>query len=170
MARTEYVYLQGKAKWFRGHTPDEWGKWKHVLYPNEESLKKIRELQTSEEGGPTGIKNVLKKDEDGYSITLSRPASKTIKGKVVGFAPPEVLEADGKTPLRNALVGNGSDITTKIEVYTHPTPGGGKARAARWVSSRIDTLIPYESKRDFTEAQEKATRGLSDQPTQADYF
>src|SRR5712671_946896 len=104
MAKTDYVFLQGKTKWFRPNAPNEWGKWTHVLYPNEESLNKIRDLQTSTDK-TTGIKNILKKDEDGYSITLSRPTSKTIKGKVVGFAPPEVLEVDGKTPLRNALVG-----------------------------------------------------------------
>lgn len=162
---TDIVYLQGKVKWFRANQPDEWNKYKHVLYPNPESLEKIRDLQTST-SGVTGIKNILKKDEDGYCISISRPASKTIKGKVVGFAPPEVLEADGKTPLRNVLVGNGSDVTTKVEVYTHGTPGGGRAKAMRWASSRIDNLVPYESRRDFTEKESEAVEGLAEQPPQ----
>ena len=163
--KTEFVYLQGKVKWFRAQQPDEYGKWKHVLYPNAESLEKIRDLQLSQDG-VTGIKNVLKKDEDGYSMTFSRPASKEIRGKIVGFAPPDVFESDGKTPMRNVNVGNGSDVTTKIAVYSHGTPGGGRAKAARWESSRIDNLVPYNPPRDYTDSEEKSARGLSDQPAQ----
>lgn len=156
---TEYKYVQGKAKWAKLQQPDEWGKWKIVLYPNPESLEMIRDLQAQ------GIKNVIKKDEDGYYTTFSRPTSIQAKGKVVGLAPPEVLEADGKTVFKN-LIGNGSDVTLKLEVYQHGTPGGGKAKAARLMSIRVDNLVPFEMKRDFDDNQKELVDGLDKQPAQ----
>lgn len=155
---TEYVYIQGKLSWVKTQTPDEWGKWKCTVHPNAASLDKIRDLQAE------GLKNVLKKDEDGYYVAFSRPTQKMIKGKVVGLAPPEILQADGKTPLTGVLVGNGSDGTVKLEVYSHGTPGGGKAKAARLLSIRVDNLIPFEMKRDFTRGQQEAVLGLEEVP------
>jgi hypothetical protein len=169
MARSEYVYLKGKAKWFRHTRPDEWGNWKHDIYLDDASVDLIRELQLTK-GGVSGIKNVLKKDEDGYYMSLRRPTQKIMKGKVVGFQPPEVLDGattlpDGSNPpLRDTTVGNGSDITTKCMVYQHPTPGGGQARAMRWESTRIDNLVPYEGRSEFTEQEAKMVDGLIEQP------
>ena len=158
MAKTRFVFVKGKTKWFRSHLPDPWNKYKHVLYPDQESLELLRDLQAQ------GMKNPIKKDEDGWYVTLSRPASKEIRGKVVGFTPPEVLMADGVTPLRDTMVGNGSDVTTKLEVYKHKTPGGGEAVAARWLSSRIDNLIPFDGKKDFDEGEQRAVKGLDTEP------
>lgn len=154
--KTDYVYVQGKLSWVKTQVPDEWGKWKCTLHPNDESLNKIRDLQAE------GLKNVLKKDEDGYLITFSRPTQKLMKGKVVGMAPPEILMADGKTPLQGVLVGNGSDGTLKLEVYSHGTPGGGKAKAARLLSIRVDNLIPFEINRDFDRNQKDKVAGLEE--------
>jgi hypothetical protein len=137
--------------------PDEWGKWKVTVHPTEASLEKVRELQGE------GIKNVLKKDDDGYKVTFSRPTQKMVKGKVIGLTPPEVLQADGKTPLTGVLVGNGSDGTVKLEVYSHGTPGGGKAKAARLLSIKVDNLIPFEMNRDFDDKQKEAVQGLDEQ-------
>jgi len=157
MASTEYVFVKGKLSWVKTTVPNEWGKWTCTIHPNEESLNKIRDLQAE------GVKNVLKKDDDGYYVTFSRPTQKMIKGKVIGLAPPEVLQADGKTPLTGQLVGNGSDGVVKVEVYSHSTPGGGKAKAARLLSIKIDNLIPFELKRDFTAGQQEAVAGLPEQ-------
>lgn len=157
MAATEYVYIKGKLSWVKTQVPDEWGKWKVTVHPTPESLEKIRELQGE------GIKNVLKKDDDGYKCTFSRPTQKMVKGKVIGLTPPEVLQADGKTPLTGVLVGNGSDGTVKLEVYQHGTPGGGKAKAARLLSIKVDNLIPFEMKRDFDSKQQEAVKGLDEQ-------
>lgn len=164
MAKNEYYYFQGKCKWFRPLKTNEWGKWSHVLYPNDEALEKIRELQSE------GVKNVLKKDEDGYFISIGRNSEIKRKSdgggvKMVGMTPPEVIDKEGK-PCGLINVGNGSDITTKVEVYSHGTPGGGKAKAMRWMSSRIDNLIPYEAVKDEYPAEAKQTDGLSKQPEQ----
>jgi hypothetical protein len=161
--KNEDVYIQGKTKWFRPDKPDHQfppPRWSHVIYPNAASLDIIRGLQAR------GLKNVLKKDDDGYYMTFSRKTERSVKGKLMGMQPPAVFEADGTTPFKGGLVGNGSDVTTKLQVYEHSTPSGNKAVAARWESTRIDHLIPYEAKRDFTEVEAQAAKGLDIQPPQ----
>lgn len=169
MARTEYIYLKGKVKWCRPHQPDPWGNWKTDLYPDAESLSIVKQLKETKDG-VTGIKNVIKKDEEGEYITLRRPQQKPIGGKLVAFTPPEVLDGsqtlpDGSSPpLRDTAIGNGTDATVKLQVYTHKTPGGGQARAIRWEAIRIDNLVTFSGRSDFTEDEEKQTRGLAEQP------
>lgn len=171
MAKSEFLYLKGKVKWCRPSAVDQWGNWKTELYPDAASLEILKELQAPK-GNIAGVKTVLKKDEDGYFCTIRRPREKQYGGKAVGFAPPEVLDGsqtlpDGSNPpLRDINIGNGSDATIKIVVYTHRVPGAGdaKGRAIRWEAIRIDNLVPFTGKKDFNENEEQATRGLSEQP------
>ncbi len=157
--KSEYIYLQGKVSWFRPKIPDQWNNWSTQLHPNPESLEKIRELQAE------GIKNQIKKDDDGYFTRFKRPVTKETKtGKILSFAPVEVFDADGK-PF-DGPVGNGSDATLKIEVYEHGTPGGGTAKAARWVSARIDNLVPFSPDTDYNDEQKAAAEGVMQQPEQ----
>ncbi len=158
-AKTVHKYIQGKASWFKSQQTNQWNKYSVQIHPNDEGLVIIRDLQSE------GLKNQLKKDDDGYYTTFSRPAMKEFaNGRIVTFQPPEVFDKDG-IPFYGQ-VGNGSDVTLKIEVYEHNTPGGGKAKAARWVSAKIDNLVPYTPERDLTPDQEKAAFGLKDQPAQ----
>ncbi len=157
--KTEYVYIQGKVSWLKARTTNQWNKYSVQIHPKPADLEKIRDLQAE------GLKNMIKKDEDGYFVTFNRPVSKSFKsGKVLTYTPPEVFDKDGN-PF-DGPVGNGSDATLKIEVYQHETPGGGRAKAARWVSARIDNLVPYESDRDLTEDQKELREGLKEQPEQ----
>jgi len=169
MANVNFVYLQGKTKWFRHSAPNKFGNWSHDLYLDPTSLEKWKELQENSED-VQGIKNRLKRDEDGDFVTLRRPVEKQMRtGKKVGFAPPEVFMADGVTPLRGVLVGNTSDITTKLEVYQHFIPGtkDKKAKAIRWLSSKVDNLVPFENTgEDLTENEQRASKGLDKQPAQ----
>lgn len=159
MANREDVYIRGKVKWLKAVTANDWNKWTVVVYPVADDLEKIRDLQGQ------GLKNVLKKDEDGYYTTFSRPVNKVIRGKVIAFHPPKIVDKDNQ-PLDPTKIGNGSDATIKLEVYEHGTPGGGKAKAARWEAARIDNLVPYEPDRDFTDSEKAAVAGLKDQPEQ----
>jgi hypothetical protein len=170
----DFYYLQGKTKWFRPDTPNQWGKWEHVLYPDAKSLDIIRKLQEPTEA-LEGIKNILKKDDDGYFIRIGRKTKiEPRNGVAIPLRPPEVYDKDGKTPLRDVYVGNGSDITTKINVYTHnlPTNPKKRGRAVRWESTRIDNLIPYEAKRDQNDlgSYKDPSRGLAEQPEQVPGF
>lgn len=158
-SKPDIIYLQGKVSWFRNKIPNQWNKWSTQVHPNPESLEIIRDLQAQ------GVKNQLKKDDDGYFINLSRPVTKeTQSGKILSFEPVRVFNKDG-SPF-DGNVGNGSDATLKVEVYQHATPGGGKAKAMRWVSARIDNLVPFEADRDLDQAEVKAEAGLRNQPEQ----
>jgi len=157
-SNTQFVYLQGKAKWVRTRQVNPWGKWTCTLYPTPESLEKVRQLQAE------GMKNVIKKDEDGYNVTFSRPQEKEDRlGRKYGLTPVEVLNADGS--VLDGLVGNGSDVTIKLEVYTHKTPGGGKAKASRLLGIRVDNLVPYTPE-SMDEDQLRSIKGLDKQPPQ----
>src|SRR5476651_1198015 len=83
-------FFQGKAKWVRFDKVNDWGKWTMVLYPNDKSLARIRDLQGE------GVKNVIKKDDDGYYTTFSRPNSKLMRGKIVNFEPVVVVDKDSQ--------------------------------------------------------------------------
>lgn len=164
MARTENVYLTGTLSWVRDRTPDEWGNYKATIHPDSESLEKVRELAAE------GVKNVIKKDENGYYVTYKRPVQKMINGKVVGFIPVILLDGSQKlpdgsfAPMRDVNVGNGSTGVMKLQVYEHRTPGGGKAKAARLESIRVDNLVPFQSKAEFSEEELRITKGLDQQP------
>jgi hypothetical protein len=160
---TESVYLQGKAKWVRVSTPDMYGKYAMVLYPNEESLakiKKLKEIQTINGRQYEGLKNKLRRDEDGDSMAFGCHAEKIIKGVRRLYAAPMILDKDN-LPI-HVNVGNGSEVTIKIETYSYQPPGskiGGTA--ARLVSIRVDKLVPYEAN---SNREPKEIRGFSKVP------
>jgi hypothetical protein len=157
--KSEHYYIQGKVSWFRPKVANKWNKWSVQIHPNADGLELIRDLQAQ------GLKNQLKKDEDGYYLNVSRPVTKeTSTGKILTFTPVEVFDADGSPFEGN--VGNGSDVTIKVEVYEHGTPGGGKAKAMRWVSARIDNLIPFNPDSDLNDYEKEASSGLKEQPKQ----
>jgi len=168
---TEYIFLQGKGSWIRPHQVNPWGKWSMVLYPDAKSLEKLRELQAE------GVKNSISKDDDGWYVRLSRPTELKVNGKLIGLRPPEVFDATkplpdgGYMPLKDTPIGNGSDVTVKMEVYQHRVPSGpdGKpkyAKAMRWNSLLVENLVPFQSRKEFTEDELKAVRGFEEQPKQ----
>ncbi len=149
------IFLKGKVKWVHTNKPDpKFGKYSCVLYPDEESLSKIKELKD----GKPSILNVLKKDEDGYNMKFSCDPNKNIMGRIQVF---EVTVLDKDNRPFTGLVGNGSDATIKLEHYTFRK---GEGAAVRLKAIRIDHLIPYEPKRDFTDEQRESTSGLPEQP------
>lgn len=158
---SDYVFIQGKVSWVKYITPDPmYNKWSVTIHPNAEGIELIRELQTE------GVKNQFKKDEDGYYIQFSRPVDRKIKGKVIGMTPPVVLDKDGQ-PVDGVAIGNGSDATVKLEIYSHPTPSGGKAKAARFAGLKIDNLVPFNKDTDFPDpAMKEQAKGLDEQPEQ----
>lgn len=153
------VYVKGKVSWVKAVTPNEWNKWTLCLHPDNESLEILRDLQAE------GMKNVIKKDEDGYYIRFSRPCEVELrKGVKTGVTPPEIVDVNG-APMENVAIGNGSDGTVKLEVYVHPTPGGGKSKAARWAALRVDNLIPFNRDTDYPDQDRKdVSEGLREQP------
>lgn len=150
---TYYEYVQGKLKFASLFQPDIYNKWYATIYLTPESLEKIRELQAE------GLKNQLKKDEDGWYCNFSRPASKEIKGRIRGYEPPTIIM--NGLPF-NEAPGYGSDVKLELEVYQHMTSGGGKAKAARLKTVEVVNLVPWK-KEDYNERQQKSVAALEKQ-------
>lgn len=154
---TEHIVFKGKCKWFRPNAINNWGKWSHQLYLDGAELERFRNL---------GLKNKLSNDEDGWYTTFSRPNQKEVISKygerrVIAFNAPQVIDKDGQ-PCQHVQVGNGSDISTTIEVYTY-TFAGKPGKACRWLSSRIDNLIPFVNE-ERTPEEAKAVAALVKEP------
>lgn len=159
---TRLEYLQGKAKWAKLIHPDVnpngGKKWKIDLYPDEASLEKINKLKEE------GLLNVLKKDDDGYYMTFGRATEKIMRGSVVAFTPPVVLDKDMNIT-EGLTIGNGSDVTISLEVYKYHKPGGAKSGiAARLKAVKVDNLVVFARQRDFTDAEKLQTKGLENVP------
>lgn len=165
--KTTDLYLKGKCKWAKVHSPDlEYKQWSIVLYPDDESLAQIHDLKSQ---GQLSIKNTLKKDEDGYHMAFRRPTEKVFKGKLTAFRPPEVLDGahldqDGRPLPFREQIGNGSDVTVKLSYYEHGTPSKQRARAVRLEAVRVDNLVPWRNERDFDADAQEQIAGLAEQP------
>ncbi len=157
----QYIYIQGKGNWARLVTPNKFDKWSIQIHPNAESLEILRDMQAR------GAKNMIKKDDDGYFTNIGRTISKTYvkSGKTEAFTAPKVFDKDGNL-LDGNTVGNGSDVTLKVEWYEHGTPTGGKAVALRLDSVRVDNLVKFEPERDLDKYEKENLSGLKDQPEQ----
>lgn len=160
--KTIYLDLKGKARWVNVGHPDEFGKWGCVLWLTTESVETFNKLKSGYYEDVEGIKNELKKDEDGYFCRLSRPQKKETRNKTINFGPPLLLKADGESPYINTLVGNGSDVTCGMEVYFFKTPSKKIGSAMRLQSIRVDNLIPYEGSRDMTDKEAKLARSVQE--------
>ena len=151
---SQLVDVHGKLKYIHAVSFNKYDKWSVTFYPDAKSLEVIRELQAE------GVKNVMKKDDDGYFIQFSREPTKLIRGKVIAFAAPKVIDKDGK-PFDGNRIGRGSDATIRLDVYSHATPNGGRAKAARWDSIRIDNLIPFDIDKDMPPADAERIKSLA---------
>lgn len=154
---TQEMSFQGKLSWVRVVNVDKYGAWSANIHPNDKSLEDIRDLQAK------GLKNMIKKDPDGYYTKFRCDPQKTIRGKQVTFPRPFVVDKDGK-PMDGLNIGNGSDGTLICDVYDHPTPAGGRAYAARLKGVRIDNLIPFQG--HYTQEEADQMKGLKDVPEQ----
>lgn len=158
--RTETVFVKGKFKWVKHIRPDPmYNKWSMVLYPDAESLDKIKLLKKE------GVQNHLKMDDDGWFIQFSRPQSRTFGGKEEGMIPPRVIDKMGVPIL--VPIGNGSDGIVELEVYQHKTQKEGeRKKAARWAGLRVDNLVEFKPQTDYSEEELLAIKKLSEEPEQ----
>lgn len=123
------IYLVGTCAWAKLKTPDpKYGHYSIDLYPSEKSW----EIFDS-----SGMQLTKRTSENGEYISLRRPAQKLIKGELVDFGPPKLLDKHNE-PM-DKLVGNGSEVTVKVQVYDTLTKGVGH----RLESVRVENLITY---------------------------
>ena len=158
-----YEYISGKASWCKTKSPETFGNdsfWSATIHPDAKGLEFARELASK------GMKNHIKKDDDGWFIKFKRPTYRKLRSGIkAAMIAPEVIDADNK-PF-DGLIGNGSDCTFKLEVYDHNTPTGGKAKAARLASIKVHNLVPYDVP-STDEKQKRLVEGLPEQPAPKD--
>jgi hypothetical protein len=152
---TKEIFLKGKAKWAHTGRPDKYGNYSVVLYPDTESLEKIQAMKSA----TPRILNELKMDDDGPNMKLSCPQNKNINGTVKAFSV-VVLKPDG-SPLTESLIGNGSDITCKLDHYTYRK---GEGAALRLKAIRVDNLVPYTVQNSMDPEQQAQVAGVLEQP------
>lgn len=155
----EEVYIRGTVKWCKHLAPDfqfdPVGKWSVVIYLVGEELEKARELQAQ------GIKNTIKKDDDGWYMTLSRKCSYQVRGQHVGREPPKVFQSiDGINIPCTSPIGNGSSGTAKCILWSSPNFPG---KNLRWEELRVDNLIPYTAATAYPDGGE-SLKSFEDKP------
>lgn len=161
--KTVKMSVRGKCKWAHVTRLNRYDAWSIELWPIQEDLERLRELQAK------GMKNTMRKDDDGYNIRFKREPKKEIRlrtgeMKTLIFAPPTVTMSDGSPLPQGVSIGNGSDVTVLLEVYEHATPGGGSAVAARLDGVRVDNLIPFDPTSDYTDDEKELVSPIVSQP------
>lgn len=112
------------------------------LYPDPKSFKEFSRV---------GLQQKRKKDDEGEFVTFRRNLLKPWKLKVgesPEFTPPKVTdEFGGDWPWSDKQIGNGSEVTVKLEVYqTDNGPG------ARIEGVRVDRWIEYVNNNNTQES------------------
>ena len=132
---TKTYYLSGDVMYPKLVTPDtkfnEQGIYSLDLFMDNDSWEKFEKSEAQ----------LKVRDRDGRKfVTFKRPAKKLIKGEVVDLGPPDVLNEDN-TPFdtEKVLVGNGSKVTIKVNIYDTMKGKGHTLEAVR-----VDNLVPYE--------------------------
>lgn len=153
--------IHGKVKFVHAVNLGKFGDWTITVYPDDKSLELLRELQAD------GLKNTMKKDDDGYYMQFKRPPQKLIRGQMVAYAAPKVVDRDGK-PFDGTTIGWGSDVTVRLEVYRYGgKPGSGIAKgvAARWDSLKVINHVVFEiDKSDWPEEVKENIKSLTSVP------
>lgn len=134
---SEDVSFKGKATWAQLKRLNKFGKWSINIYPDAESLEKLREIQAD------GVKKQIKKDENGYYFELSRPPFIEFrKGIKTPLTDPFMKFQDGSA--HEGLVGDGTDCIAHCEVYTYKVPNTERrGKAVRLLGIEIINLVPY---------------------------
>jgi hypothetical protein len=136
---TQEIFFSGKAKWAKvgkDNYDKKYNNWSLNLYLDKPSLKAFRE---------SGLQLELRKDDEGQFVVFRRPLSKLIRDEVVRFDPPSLkVVRDGETQDFDGLIGNGSVVTAKVQVYD-----SRKGKAHRLEGIRIDDLVPFGEKEQF---------------------
>jgi hypothetical protein len=151
------VYLSGKGAWlhhlfeldeFRGQK-----NWSATIYLDPKSTELFKEL---------GLQQRVRENDEGKFVVFKRPEMKKWKvrdGESQAFDPPRVTDVDGNLWPTDRLIGNGSAITVKLDVYN--TVNG---KGARLDGVRVDEWVEYKRPEDVNAAQATSSTNASARP------
>jgi len=133
---TQTVYFTGVAYWAKLEEPDQkYQYWGLDLALDDESKIKFEK---------SGLTLKVKKNTDGVEvISLRRPVQKLIKGELVDFEKPKLVDKDNNDYVDRPLVGIGSFVTCKVLVYNTLKGPGHRLEAVR-----VDQLVEYKAEHE----------------------
>lgn len=147
---TIYLKLQGKIEWAQNlFVPDEYNGAKRYtcsFYPDDNAKKVLKSS-----GLTLQYKSNSKNFPGEEYIRPRRDLQKLIKGDVVMFDRPEILNKDRTLADPNIKIGNGSKVEIEIAVFD-----AGRFKGHRLERVRILELIEYE--KPLTKGQEEASK------------
>lgn len=152
-ANTQMVDLHGKVKFVHALNLNKYNRWSVTLYLTEESLKKVREMKAE------GLKNEIKRDDGGDYISFHRDPTKEMRGKVVSFPAPKVIDKEGQ-PMDGSKIGWGSDVMVRLETYKSGPNSAFKFFGARFDSIRVDNLVEYNPDKQLSPEEAAAHKSL----------
>lgn len=113
--------------------------WAKLFKPDEKYSRYSLELVPDEAGDleykKTGLQ--LKRRANG-GLSFGRPIEKLIKGELVEFGPPKVVDVNGEPLSDKIMFANGCKATIKVVVYKTPKGPGHRLEAVR-----VDELLEY---------------------------
>lgn len=132
---TKDIYLTGRIKWAKGLKimDEKFKSYSAQFYPSDKSMNEYKSL---------GLKTTFRMDDEGENFSIRRPHAKLFKNKegveeVKVFGLPEVFDNEGN-PIDPMKVGNGSEVTVKLQVYDT-----GYGKGSRLEAIRVDNLITF---------------------------
>jgi hypothetical protein len=133
--KAELVKFKGKVTWAQLENPNKFGNWSLNLYPDPDSLERLRALT---------LKNVFKKDDDGYYMQVSRQTMiEFAKGVETRVTPPKIAMVDG-SPIAQQI-GDGSICEITCELRKYKIPNSEKfGNAIRLYSVAVEDLVPSQ--------------------------
>lgn len=134
-------YWSGVVEWAKVHTPEEYNGQKQYTLNLYLDPASIADFERS------GSKKELKENANGSFVKLVRKdstdfkSSKTGETETIVWGPPKVVikDANGEDQPFKQLIGNGSRVTCKVELYDTKRYGKG----TRLVAVRVDELVEY---------------------------
>ena len=151
---TQTYYFTGKCQWakvYKGQEDQRYQNFGLDVELDEKNLAIYKEsgiqthLQVSGEKSQTGREITWCDGRKGVTfVKFKRPVSKLIKGQLVNYGPPSVLDKDNQ-PF-DKPIGNGSSVTCKVVVYDT-----AKGKGSRLETVRVDEWVEY--KKDDAPAQ-----------------
>lgn len=124
-------FFTGKCKWaMLDKMDEEFRCYKIDLYLDKENLKKFYD---------SGCMVKIREDDEGTYVTFRRSVDKLLEG--MPQKPKKLINQDGEYIPFDQLIGNGSLVTVKVDVYNLKKM---KGTGHRLEAVAVEELVPYE--------------------------
>lgn len=131
---SKYVFFLGKCQWAKLDKPDDkYGYYGIDLFLDEENKKKFK---------ASGLTLKIHKDADGEEyVRFRREPDKLLED--MPEKPKKLIYTDGKYDDFDQLIGNGSLVEVKVQVYDSQ-----KGKGHRLEAVAVHDLVPYGNAED----------------------